>query len=267
MIREPAVSGQFYPATAAGLQKAVLSYLEKGAKKEKAKGSVCPHAGYIYSGGVAGATLSRIQPAKTFIILGPNHTGLGRPFSVMKSGQWKTPLGSVEIDDKLASAIIEGSKFIEEDTSAHIYEHSIEVQLPFLQVLFKDFKFVPIVISSSDAKTYKNVGIDIANAVKKSKSDAVIIASSDMTHYEPQAKAEQKDKQAINAILDLDVDKLLGAVAEFDITMCGYGTVSVMLAACKELGATSSKLVKYQTSGDTSGDYSSVVGYAGILIT
>ena len=161
----------------------------------------------------------------------------------------------------------EESKLIKEDVSAHVYEHSIEVQLPFLQVLFKNFKFVPIVVSASDATTYKNVGTDIANAIKKLKQDAVIIASSDMTHYEPQAKAEQKDKQAIDAILDLDIDKLLNAVEKFGITMCGYGTVSVMLAACKELGAASSKLVKYQTSGDTSGDYSSVVGYAGILIT
>ncbi len=266
MIREPAVSGQFYPGTQSSLQKEISKYVEKDAKKENARGVMSPHAGYMYSGPVAGATLCRIQPAKTFIILGPNHTGLGKPFSIMKAGQWRTPLGEVKIDEKLSNAIMEESKFVLEDDSAHIYEHSIEVQLPFLQYLFKDFMLVPIVVSHAESSTYISIGEAIAEAIKKTNADSVIIASSDMTHYEPQAQAQKNDKEAIDAILKLDVKKFLDTVAKLDISMCGYGPVSIMMSACRKLGSTGARLVKYQTSGDITGDYSSVVGYAGVIV-
>ena len=267
MIRKPAVSGQFYPGTASALEKQISLYVDQKAEKKNAIGAVCPHAGYIYSGPVAGATISKIAPADSFVILGPNHTGIGPEFSIMTGGTWKTPLGDAEIDSELASQLLTNSSLLKDDASAHAFEHSIEVQIPFLQYLFKTFVFVPIVVSHAGASTYKNIGSAIAKAIKSSKKKIVIIASSDMTHYETHESAKQKDAKAIDAILALDVDKLLQTVEKSNISMCGYGPVAIMLAAAKELGAKGAELVKYQTSGDASGDYSAVVGYAGIIVS
>ena len=268
MTRNPAVAGQFYPDSEKTLTKQLGTMVDLSMKKESAIGVVSPHAGYIYSGYVAGAVLSSIKPRPVYVIMGPNHTGLGGPFSICSSDTWKTPLGEVRVNKKLASALSAGCPLIKEDETAHIYEHSIEVQLPFLQTIQKDFTFVPIVIGSNSLADFQEVGKAIAAAVKKLKmeSDVTIIASSDMTHYEPQDRVEEKDKKAIAAILELDEKKLIDAVGKFDITMCGFGPVSTMLAASKALGAKEAKLIKYQTSGDTSGDFSSVVGYAGIII-
>ena len=266
MIRKPAVSGQFYPSTPLALEKQVASLVQPKAQKQEVLGAVSPHAGYIYSGAVAGATLSKIIQPETFVILGPNHTGLGQDFSIMLEGVWKLPCGDAEIDSQLARQILKDSPDIKEDVTAHAFEHSIEVQIPFLQYLFKAFKFVPIIVSDASASTYKRIGAGIARAVRESNKKVVIIASSDMTHYEPHEAAKEKDSKAIKAILELDADKLMLTISKHNISMCGYGPVSIMLAAAKELGAKKAELVKYQTSGDTSGDYSSVVGYAGILV-
>jgi AmmeMemoRadiSam system protein B len=198
--------------------------------------------------------------------MGPNHTGSGKPFSIMTEGSWETPLGEVEIDSGLGSRLLASSRYLEEDRAAHFYEHSIEVQLPFLQYFKPDFKLVPIVLSYTSGAAYKEIGKELAKAIRESGKKVVIIASSDMTHYEPQASAQKKDTQAIEAILDLDDDELLKRIGKFSITMCGYGPAVSLIAAARELGATSAELVKYQTSGDTSGDYSSVVGCAGIII-
>jgi AmmeMemoRadiSam system protein B len=266
MIRRPVVAGQFYPGTAPKLRAMIELMVKEDVTKEEVIGLVSPHAGYIYSGPVAGAVISRIKFKDTFIIMGPNHTGAGKPLSIMTEGVWQTPLGEVEIDSELAKKILASSKHLEEDDRAHIHEHSIEVQLPFLQYFKPDFKLVPMVFGHPSGAIYKEVGKEIAAAVKALGREVVIIASSDMTHYEPQESAQKKDTQAIGAILKLDEDELLRRVAEFDITMCGYAPAVSLIVAAKELGATKAELVKYQTSGDVTGDYSAVVGYAGIII-
>lgn len=267
MIRNPVVSGQFYPASPSQLKAMIEGFIDKKAVKEEVIGLVSPHAGYIYSGPVAGAVISRTKFKDTFIILGPNHTGRGKPLSIMTQGVWKTPLGEVEIDSELGRQILATSSYLQADHVAHQYEHSIEVQLPFLQYFKRDIKIVPILLAYTTGATYKKIGKEIAKAIKDLNKEAVIIASSDMTHYEPQESAQRKDNQAIDAILDLNEDELLKRVDELKISMCGCAPVVSLISATKELGATRAELVKYQTSGDTTGDYSSVVGYAGIIIT
>lgn len=268
MTRKPAVAGQFYPGTGKSLSKELDSMVDRSLRKESAIGVLSPHAGYIYSGRVAGAVLSSIKGRPIYVIIGPNHTGLGTAFSICASDTWITPLGEVRVNQKLAGAITEKSKYVKEDETAHLYEHSIEVQIPILQALQKNFTIVPIVVGTGDFEACRAVGKDIASAIKelKMEGDVTIIASSDMTHYESQASAEEKDKKAIAAILELDEAKLMETVEKFNITMCGYAPAAVMLTAAKELGAKRARLVKYETSGATSGDFSSVVGYAGIVV-
>ena len=266
MTRQPVVAGQFYPAQAAKLKEMIRGMVSETAAREDVIGLVSPHAGYIYSGPVAGAAISRVRFKDTFIILGPNHTGMGKPLSIMTEGTWETPLGPVEIDSELAGRILSGSQHLQEDARAHQFEHSIEVQIPFLQYFKKDVRIVPITLAYADAATYKELGKEIAQAVKDLKKEVVIIASSDMTHYEPQESAQRKDRKAIEAILELNEDELLRRVNELDISMCGYAPTVALISAARKLGATSAELVRYQTSGDTTGDYSAVVGYAGILI-
>ncbi len=266
MLRKPAVAGQFYPATAALLKKQLAEFIDEQAGKEDVIGIVSPHAGYIYSGRVAGETFSKVNLPHTAIILGPNHTGSGKAFSIVCEGRWQTPLGEVKIDNQLARLILEKSENISEDLAAHIYEHSLEVQLPFLQYLKDEISIVPIVLSCADATIYREIGCAIASAMRELKKKAIIIASSDMTHYESQDTAVSKDKQAIEAIVELDEEKLIARIDELDISMCGSAPVSVLICAAKQLGAKEGILVKYQTSGEVTGDYSSVVGYAGMLI-
>jgi len=191
---------------------------------------------------------------------------MGKPLSIMTEGTWRTPLGEVEIDSELGKQILATSRHLQEDAGAHQAEHAIEVQLPFLQYFRPDVRIVPITLAYASGATYKEIGKEIAQAIKKLEREVVIIASSDMTHYEPQESAQKKDTQAINAILELNEDELLKRVEELHISMCGYAPTVSLISAAKELGATSAELVKYQTSGDTTGDYSAVVGYAGIII-
>jgi MEMO1 family protein len=266
MIRKPAVAGAFYSASPAQLEATIKSMVEPEAARDKVIGLVCPHAGYQYSGPVAGATISRIKFKDTFIILGPNHTGQGAPFSIMTAGEWQTPLGDIAINAALAKGLLAASSYLEEDTAAHRAEHSIEVQLPFLQYFKRDVQIVPIVLGPSDGGAYEALGQEMAGYLRQSGSEAIILASSDMTHYEPQAAAARKDKLAIEAILKLDAGLLIRRIEEYNITMCGYGPVLTLISAALSLGAKRAELVRYQTSGDTSGDYTAVVGYAGIII-
>jgi AmmeMemoRadiSam system protein B len=222
----------------------------------------------MYSGKVAGATLSAISPRGTYVVIGPNHTGMGEPFSVSMCDAWATPLGNVKVELGLAEKMVGASRYMKADELAHMAEHSVEVQLPFLQALQGDFSIVPMVVSGADLAVYRDIGRTIAAAVREMgrQTDIAIIASSDMTHYEPSATAKKKDSAAIETILNLDEKRMLETVERLDISMCGYAPVTIMLAAVKELGAKSARLVRYQTSGDVTGDDSSVVGYAGILI-
>lgn len=266
MTRNPVVAGQFYPGSADRLRAAIKALVDEKAVREEVIGLVMPHAGYVYSGAVAGATISRVNFKDTFIIIGPNHTGSGKPFSIMTDGTWKTPLGEVAIDTELAKKITDISDYLREDDTAHQNEHSIEVQIPFLQYFRPDIKIVPIILAHASGAVYRQIGHEIAQAIRESGREAVIIASSDMTHYEPDKSAREKDRQAIEAILNLDEGELLRRVQEQNISMCGYAPAVSLITAAKELGASRAELVSYQTSGDTSGDYSAVVGYAGIII-
>ena len=266
MTRRAVVAGQFYNGTEESLKAQVEEYIDQKAKKEEVIGALAPHAGFMYSGEVAGAVYSRIIFPDIFVILGPNHTGAGSPCAIMTKGSWQTPLGEVEIDSDLASKILVNSKSLKEDERAHSYEHSIEVQLPFLQYLGKEFKFVPICLSHLDLETCRDIGKAIAKAIKEGKKKVAIVASSDLTHYEPQEEANRKDKIALDAVIKLDPEKLVSKVEELRISMCGVIPTTIMLMASKELGATKGELVKYMTSGDVIGDYRQVVGYGGALI-
>ena len=266
MIRKPVVAGSFYPASPSQLEEMITGMVDDSAPREEVVGLICPHAGYIYSGPVAGAAISRIRFTDTFIIMGPNHTGLGKPFSIMTSGTWETPLGNVEIDAELAQKLAGNSSYLEEDVNAHLREHSVEVQIPFLQHFKKDIRIVPIVLSHASGSVYKEIGLEIAEVLNGLERDVIILASSDMTHYEPEEQARRKDSSAIEAILRLDEDELLERIAEQNITMCGYAPVVALISAAKAMEARRAELVRYQTSGESSGDYSSVVGYAGLII-
>jgi len=235
-------------------------------EKQEVKGVILPHAGYVYSGAVAGATISKVDVKKTAVILGTNHTGSGSPFSVMTKGSWLTPLGDVKIDTEIAESMLKASSLLRDDNEGHLYEHSIEVELPFLQYVRSDIKIVPITISSKGLKEYRQIGSDIAEGFKKVGRSAVFIASTDLTHYESRESAERKDRLVIEAILSLDEERLFRVVEERCISMCGLAPTCVLLSACKNMGAKQAGLVKYQTSGDITGDYSSVVGYAGMVI-
>ena len=266
MIREPVVAGRFYPGTADRLRQMIEGMVDEKATKEDVIGAVMPHAGYEYSGPVAGATISRVRFKDTFVVMGPSHTGMGQPFSIMSEGTWRTPLGDVEIDAELAEKALSLSSLLKEDHVAHLQEHAVEVQLPFLQYFKLDVRIVPIVLAPADVSTYREIGSALAGAIRELGRGVVVIASGDMTHYEPQKSAERKDRQGIDAILALDEEQLIRRVRELNISMCASAPAAVLIAAARELGAGGAELVKYQTSGDTTGDYSAVVGYAGIII-
>ncbi|MBI2868244.1 MAG: MEMO1 family protein [Chloroflexi bacterium] len=266
MMRTAAVAGQFYPASDDKLREMIRGLVDETAEKLDVIGAVCPHAGYAYSGQVAGAVYSRIKFKDTFILIGPNHTGRGQPFSLMSGGTWSTPLGEVPVDARLAEQILGTSRFLRDDTLAHQAEHSLEVQLPFLQYFRPEIEIVPVVLGYAGSEVYKEIGRDIVRALAKTGREAVIIASSDMTHYEPRDAAKSKDDQAISAILDLDADRLVRRVEELKITMCGYAPAVSLITAARLMGAQRAELVGYRTSGDATGDYSSVVGYAGIIV-
>jgi len=269
MNRQAAVAGYFYQGSYSGLRDQVERFLVPGAKKIKALGIVSPHAGLVYSGSVAGAVYSSIELPGTFILIGPNHTGLGEPVSLMAKGEWETPLGTVRIDEGLAAAILSRSRLVREDTLAHLKEHSLEVQLPFIQFLKKEFMIVPIQMMDTRLETCLALGNAVAEAVREQAKETgvLIVASSDMSHYISAEAAKKKDHKAIERILDLDAQGLYYTVRDEDITMCGYGPTVAMLTACKALGAKKAELIKYTNSGEVSGDYDQVVGYAGIVVS
>ena len=276
--RFPAVSGLFYPSSKDSLIKQIencfLSHIGPGSLprlnpkgKREIVALVVPHAGYMYSGPVAAHSyfsLAEDGKPEIIVILGPNHTGIGSGVSIMISGKWRTPLGDVEIDEDTAKTIVEKSKFVDIDELAHTHEHSIEVQLPFLQYVLRDFKFVPICMMMQDLRTSRDVGEAIASSIKD--KNAIIIASTDLTHYEDQKSASIKDRSVIESILSLDEEKLERIITEMNVSMCGPGPVAAAIYAAKLLGAKSAYLLKYATSGDITGDYSSVVGYTSIKI-
>lgn len=270
-LRQPAVAGRFYPAEPQALARQVDQCLasEGGAaeKIEGALGCIVPHAGYVYSGPVAGAVFARLPARAAYIILGPNHTGRGAPLAIVSEGEWLTPLGRVRVDTELARRLRHSCSLLEEDSEAHEDEHSLEVQLPFLQRNVGTFSFVPIAVGVGGFKALEALGHGIGQTLKPSAQSALIIASSDMNHYEPDDVTRRKDGTAIDQIKALDPRGLYEVRRREDITMCGYGPAVAMLTAAKDLGATRAELVRYATSADASGDRSSVVGYAGIIVS
>jgi AmmeMemoRadiSam system protein B len=266
MLRKAGVSGQFYPADREELFRIVKSKIDESAIKKDAIGVVLPHAGYEYSGGVAGSVLSRIKIKKTAIIIGFSHYGKGKQFAVMPEGLWQTPLGNVEINTNLARKLIFSSRYLEEDDVAFNYtvypfgyprkENSIEVHLPFLQYLNPDIKIVPVALSGRSISAYKEIGEVIARTIKGNESDTLIIASSDMTHREPYDIARDKDMKVVEAILEMDEDLMLQVVSKYHVRMCGEGPVACLIRAVKELGGGVAELVDYQTSGETTDNHS-----------
>jgi MEMO1 family protein len=266
MKRLPAVAGQFYDANAVRLKNQVGQYIIKNTEREKAIAILSPHAGLMYSGPVAGAVYSAIRFPKTFILLGPNHTGLGPPLSIMSSGEWEIPSATFEVDEELGSRIKVKVPLIVEDTQAHRYEHSLEVQLPFIAYFSDECRILPISIMRASLEECAAAGKGIAEAVREAQYDVVIVASSDMSHYEPDAVARKLDNLAMKEVLDLNPEGLYSVVLRERISMCGFIPATVMLYAALGLGAGGARLIKYSTSGEVSGDFDRVVGYAGIII-
>jgi len=273
-VRKAVVSGTFYADTPEELREqiewcykhelgpGVVPQVNKAGSREIVA-LVVPHAGYIYSGPVAAHAYKELAEDGVFdtaVILGPNHTGYGSPVSVWTENSWVTPLGKMEINQEFARGVLGG--IIEADETAHIYEHSIEVQLPWLQHLYGELKIVPIAMLAQDMETAREVG----KAISKAGDNAIIIASSDFTHYEPHSIAAEKDKSMIEAIVNLDEEMLYEQRRLLNCTMCGYGPVASAIVAAKEMKAKTANLLKYATSGDTTGDFSRVVGYGSIVI-
>jgi hypothetical protein len=264
MARKPVVAGMFYPSGSETLER-MLSKLFSGAVAGDFACVVSPHAGYEYSGRTAAFAVNSLRPAKTFVVLGPNHNVLGREFSVMASGEWVTPLGSIKIDSELAGEM-EQCGILEEDELAHAHEHSVEVQLPFLQHRFRNFRFVPISIANIDysddfLRKCVSLGKHIAKTIKGGPIG--VIASSDFSHYLPVKIAERKDAKAIEKITKLDVAGFFRALEDTGASVCGYGPIAVVMSAAKAMGMRA-KVINHTNSGDATGDYSSVVSYYAI---
>jgi len=277
-VRRARVAGSFYAGSTESLKKQIeecfthgfgpgeLPVLDQKGPR-KIVGLVCPHAGYMFSGPVAANAYHRLASdglVDLFVILGPNHHGLGSGVAVMNAGVWRTPLGDVEIDAETAKEIVRISGIVDVDESAHSYEHSVEVQLPFLQYVYgSSFKFVPISFLMQDLETCRDIGETLLEALKG--KNAVVIASTDMTHYEPHRRATEKDKKAIEAIVKLDEELFYSVLDSYKVSTCGYGPVIALITLAKKAGVRKAELLNYKTSGDITGDTSAVVGYASLV--
>ncbi len=278
-LRRPVVAGMFYEGSAEALTHQIEGcFLSpfgpqklpavNPAGKRQVLGVVCPHAGYVYSGAVAAnAYFSLAVDGKpdTVVVLGPNHTGYGNPLSAMREGAWRTPLGDVEIDTEVADAVASEVGLVDFDEVAHRHEHSIEVQLPFLQYLYgSGFRFVPICFLMQDLASAMDVGRGLAEAL--ANRNAVVVASSDFTHYESQASVDRKDAAALKAVEELDERQFYQVLESQNVSACGYAPIAALMTYAKALGAKKAEVLSHKTSGDVTGDKSSVVGYASVVI-
>ncbi len=266
MLRQPAVSGQFYPADERTLERQIDAFLGPAADRQPAVGVVSPHAGYIYSGAVAGAVFARVKIPDEVILLGPNHHGVGHHGAVYSRGGWQTPLGPVAIAEPLADSVLAACPDLAADTLAHRSEHSLEVQVPFIRRCNPAARILPICLARWSLAELLELGRRLGRLLAARPSPPLIVASSDMTHYEPEDVVRDKDRLAIERILDLDAEGLYRVVHQHRISMCGVMPTVVLLAAAGELGAATGELVRYGHSGDVTGDQSEVVGYAGIVV-
>jgi len=266
MVRPPAVAGLFYPSDPRELALQVDEYCRNGGQKIAARACVAPHAGYPYSGRVAGAVYASLEIPAQCILLGPRHFPQGQPMAILTEGSFSTPFGEAQIDAALAAELARACPQLREDSVAHAREHSLEVQLPFLQRLRMDFRFVPVVLATDRYGAIEELGHAVAHVVAAQKEPVLIIASSDMNHYESDAVTRVKDQKAIARILALDPRGLYDTVRSEGITMCGYAATVAMLVAARELGAQEAALIRYATSADVTGERERVVGYAGVVV-
>ena len=270
LLRRPAVAGRFYPGNPEDLRAEAQAYLSQSKSNNQAAvqaiGCIAPHAGYVYSGHVAGAVFARLEIPERCVVLCPNHTGMGRALAILSEGAWETPLGEVPVDEELAGALKRQFPALHEDAAAHRAEHAIEVELPFLQLRQPKLQIVPIALGTGQFEVLEALGVALAEVVAAQAAAVLIVASSDMNHYESDAVTRVKDHRAIERILTLDPRGLFDVVTQQNISMCGFGPAVVMLTAARQLGAKSAELVKYATSGDISGDRNAVVGYAGVVV-
>lgn len=275
--RPPAVAGMFYPSSEQELR-SVIDQSFRNTKfgpgmpppileKRRIYGMVTPHAGYAYSGAVAANSYYQISAGDfdTVVMVGPNHYGIGSGVATMKAGIWETPLGQVEVNGEMAGEIAKKSGIIDFDDFAHSRDHCLEVQLPFLQSIKSKFTIVPIVLIMQDMDTAFDIGKAIADTVAEDPEKTMLVASSDLTHYEPNVMAHEKDTELIKAVLALDVLKFYTVLERMDVSACGYGAIASVMVAAKNLGATRGELLKYATSGDVTGDTGAVVGYSSVV--
>jgi AmmeMemoRadiSam system protein B len=269
MLRLPAVAGRFYPSNSSEVTALIQRYVVTDSSHPPTPVRAClvPHAGYVYSGHVAGAVFARIALPRKIIILGVRHYPRGEPAAILSSGTWRTPLGDARIDEELAEALKKACPLLREDSVAHSEEHSLEVQLPFLQVLALEFTFVPVALGTVQFESLVQVGEAISRVLEASKEDVLLLTTSDLNHYEDDATTRLKDRKAIDQLLALDARGLYNTCRNEKISMCGLGPAVAMLTALNALSAKKPDLVKYATSADVSGDHSAVVGYAGMIFS
>jgi AmmeMemoRadiSam system protein B len=266
MQRQPAVAGQFYPGSEGQLRAALSQLIPENAAPKPVKGVISPHAGYVYSGRIAGQVFSQVAIPDTVLIIGPNHHGTGAAVSLYPDGEWLTPLGTTPINSRLNSLLLQHTPYIQSDRIAHQLEHSLEVQLPFIRYLNPNVTISALCLGHGDYSALRDIGNGIAAAIREYGGEVLIVASSDMTHYESADSARRKDEMALERALALDGKGLLDICHSRGITMCGVIPATVMIEAALQLGATGATLVAYGTSGDVTGDNEQVVGYAAVTV-
>lgn len=271
MIRPPAVAGQFYPASASEIDAQLAEMIHPAPRKRQAIAVVCPHAGWMYSGPTAATVFSSVHIPDRVILLGPNHHGLGSAYAVYDAGAWRTPVGDVPIAEPLAAELLDACELLAPDPRAHCMEHSLEVQLPMLLRANPRVHIVPILIGggwpeSGGRHKLRDIGVTIAETVRSYGQPVLLLASTDLNHYEDQETSRIKDKLVLDAVLHLDADALMDRVRDVEVSMCGVAPTYIVLVAAKCLGAKQAELLDYRTSGDVSGDFSKVVGYGAVVI-
>jgi AmmeMemoRadiSam system protein B len=266
MVRKPTVHGNFYPGSKNILTEELGKYVPSVETRKKVIGLISPHAGYIFSAGCAGKAFGAVEVPGVVIILGVNHYGFGHPFALDGHDSWKTPLGEAEVHKELREKLVKDSKIFEIDSNASIKEHSLEVQVPFIQYRNPEAKILPITIAGGDVQRLITAGKEIAALVKENSGDVLIVASTDMSHYISVERAREKDKKAIDKIVQLDPEGLYNTVLMERISMCGAAPTSIMLSAALELGAKKAEIIDYTNSGTVMGDYNRVVAYLSMIV-
>ncbi|HOJ40162.1 MAG TPA: AmmeMemoRadiSam system protein B [bacterium] len=266
-IREMVAAGQFYPASAAQLVSTLKKLIPDNTPRRAVKAVICPHAGYIYSGAIAGLVYASVEIPESAVVLAPNHTGYGEPYSLGDFTAWQTPLGEIPTDKTLSRLLLEKCRYLQKDTVAHLREHSLEVQLPFLKHLRPDIEIVGLCLSGTVRdRAWPEIAQAMAEAIRELGRPVLIVASSDFSHEDSLQVTEENDRYILKPILRLDEQQLAERIEERQVTMCGFGPVIVAMIAAKHLGASQATLLRYATSADVTGESDYVVGYAGVLM-